>query len=773
MIVKKIKVLKNAKPKAWQIADLVDYIRAVKHKNPAEKVAYTGHRGFFSNTHGGQKLEMVGLASESVQSKMPVTHWLFSWKENEQPNTAHVEEIVDIFLEKMGLADHQTIYALHHDTENYHLHIAVNRTHPETCKVIQPHKGFDINAAHKILAHIEQKQGWQSENSPRYTALENGEVARVLKKKEVKPTQTALNFEQATGEKSAQRIAQERGHSVISTAKTWEELHEKLAQVGLRFVKKGSGAVVFVPTSSEDIAVKASSIDRKFSMGKLCKRLGEFVEGKYTDRAEKTSQNLPEPVSSVNVSEWQEYQVECANIREKARDISAPSAEKIALMDAKTQYGEARKSAIARLKKYGLSILNIAQHCLRIHYREILHSLGEMDRRTTQKQFKKPRFETWLRSRGHTQKAELWRYRRNFEIVPQKIPQERIQAVAQKKPIQNMPVEAQAFDRYAKAVNADLYRVTCIKMGNDGGKKTFILDKKDGVTKGFTPQELQGRMREMLRLQARGENMYYTPLSEDKHHILIDDMSKESVEKFYADGFRPAVILESSPRNYQCILTIPKLHSAFDRDVGNRLTERLNKEYGDKKLSGCIHPHRAPAFGNLKPKHQREDGSFPRVKLLRAEKTECGKAFAISHKILREHEEALKSRKAETHARPPVAHHTPMTSSTSAYYAHYDNIRKHMHVEDFSRLDAMIALRMRATGHSPQAVMDAVMECAPAIRTKEGRNWQHYAERTVKYAFGVAGDVALRKYERYYENWQNVELSLQDRKGFGVAMRRS
>lgn len=156
------------------------------------------------------------------------------------------------------------------------------------------------------------------------------------------------------------------------------------------------------------------------------------------------------------------------------------------------------------------------------------------------------------------------------------------------------------FKRYAAAVGAERYRVTCIKMEADGGKKTFILDKKDGASRGFTPDEMAAHMPEMLRLQQRGENVYYTPLSDEKHHILIDDMTRDSLKKLQEDGYRPAVVLESSPGNYQCLLTIPQLGSEFDRDVGNRISEPLNREYGDKKLSGCIHPHRAPGFENRK-----------------------------------------------------------------------------------------------------------------------------------------------------------------------------
>lgn len=317
------------------------------------------------------------------------------------------------------------------------------------------------------------------------------------------------------------------------------------------------------------------------------------------------------------------------------------------------------------------------------------------------------------------------------------------------------------FRQYIAAINADRVRVTCIRMEPDGEKKVFILDKKDGASKGFSPEELVMRLPEMLRLQQRGENIYYTPLSENRHHILIDDMTRESLEKFYADGFRPAVVLESSPENYQCVLTIPKLRSPHDRDVGNRITECLNREYGDKKLSGCIHPHRAAGFGNLKPKHRREDGSFPKVRLLKAEKCECAKAHELARRIACEYA----AREAQRRQHPHLASVLPHTvDSVKAYYAHYENIRQHLTVEDFSRVDAMIALRLRATGHSQQNIAEAVRQCAPTIREKnEGRKWLRYAERTAAYAFSVAGDVALAKNQRYGEHWRRIERGERER----------
>ena len=735
MIVKKIKNTKAEKPRVWQIGDLVDYIRFPHNKKPQEKIECADGRNFLSSTHVGQKTEMIALARESSHSRMPVSHWIFSWQEGEQSTREQVEEVVDLFLEKMELTGHQTVYGLHYDTDNYHLHIAVNRMNPETGKVVLPFNGLDIREAHKIVAFVEHKQGWASEESTLYAVLENGELARRRAAREIKPKQAALDFEHATGEKSAQRIAQERGHGIIKNAKSWAELHEKLAGVGLRFEKKGSGAIIFVG----DIAVKASSVDRAFSMGKLCKRLGDFEEGTYPDDPGKIA---PEPVSSVNLKEWKAYQEAFAGSPGKTE-----TAENAELARMKERHRMERERALSRLARYGLPVLNIARHCLMAQQRAERRSLcsGRNKARGG-----KPRFEAWLRTQGLSRQAERWRYRAAWE-------QARHTPPAPQRAAQGAETmrELEDFRSYADAVNAERYRVTCIRMDEDG-KKTFILDKKGGMTRGFSPDELEAHMPELLRFQRRGENIYYTPLSDDRHHILIDDMNRESLKKLQEDGFRPAVVLESSPGNYQCLLTIPRLGTEFDRDVGNRLTERLNREYGDKKLCGCIHPHRAPGFENRKPKHRRENGSFPQVKLLFAERRECGKALALARRIDHEYAEAVEKRKTEQRrfTMPDVRPGDP----ASAYYAHLENIRRHLSIEDYSRVDAMIALRLRSNGHSRESVEETIRACAPTIRVSQtGRNWQRYAERTADYAFGPAGDRDMLRNERYRELWKRVE----------------
>lgn len=744
MIVKKIKCQQADKPKVWQIGDLVDYIRNPQKVNAHEKIAHAGSRNFLSSTHNGQKAEMIALAQESVRSNMPVAHWIFSWRETEQPTCEQVDELVNIFLARMGLTEHQTVYALHHNTEHFHVHIAVNRTHPDTLKVVQPHKGFDIEVAHQIVALVEHKQGWLSTENARYTVLENGEVTRARREHKIQPRPQAQDFERAAGEKSAQRIAQERGHGIIKNATSWEELHQQLAEKGLRFEKKGSGALIFVG----EIAVKASSVDRDFGMSKLCKRLGEFIPAPSAEEADTPPPPLsPEPVSAINIEEWRQYQQERAKTLEEQPGVR-PQAR---LQSLKEWQREERKRILPTLAKHGLHILNIARHFLKVKQREELQQARQATRPAPIS--RKPRFETWLRDRGLHVQANRWRHRARLEKPQPPVPS----------PALIVPpdhTELQQLEKYLAAVNADRVRVTCLRMMEDGSRKAFILDKQGGMSKGFTPEELRAHLPEMLRLQRRGENIYFTPLSEGKHHILIDDMTRETVEKFYADGFRPAVVLESSPGNYQCVLTIPKLKNPHNREVGNRLTEQLNKQYGDPKLSGCIHPHRAPGFANFKPQHRREGDKYPRANLRHAEKKECTKALELSRRIERECV-AAEAKRQQMHP-PRPAPQTPQPGSTaSAYYAHYEDIRKRITTEDLSRVDAMIAVRLRATGHSQEAIAEALLQCARTIRQsvpkRETRNWHRYAERTAAYAFGVAGDVALAKNARLVEHWRKAE----------------
>jgi hypothetical protein len=56
----------------------------------------------------------------------------------------------------------------------------------------------------------------------------------------------ARDFEERAGERSAQRIALEVAAPIIREAGSWDEMHEALGREGVRFERKGSGAILWI-----------------------------------------------------------------------------------------------------------------------------------------------------------------------------------------------------------------------------------------------------------------------------------------------------------------------------------------------------------------------------------------------------------------------------------------------------------------------------------------------------------------------------------------------
>ena len=282
MIASKIDNPKKSSGKAARVAGVVDYITEPENVNAVEKCVYHEAVNFLSHDLHSQKAEMTALAEEAVRSKDPIDHWVLSWKENERPTPEQAREAAAIFIKQCGLEGHQYIIGLHDDTDNMHLHIAVNRVHPDTCKVVKINKGFDKEAGHQAIAIIEKKQGWSAEENARYRTNDKAELIIdpatkrpqifTAGEKQQEPSAKAQAMEIQTGEKSAQRIGIEQAAPIIAQAQSWKELHANMAAAGMQYQRKGSGAVVQVG----DEFVKASSITPKASLSALQKRFGPY-----------------------------------------------------------------------------------------------------------------------------------------------------------------------------------------------------------------------------------------------------------------------------------------------------------------------------------------------------------------------------------------------------------------------------------------------------------------------------------------------------------------
>ena len=845
--------------------DLVDY--ASKGKGE-EKVEYVNFQNLLSIETA--VFEMEALASENKRCKDPVFHLVLSFRETEIPTKEQIDEAVQIALDEHGLKDCQAVWGLHRNTENRHIHIAVNRIDPETAKAIQPAENWTFKANERLSRRIELAQGWEIEQSGRhYTVTSDGQVVPKSIEKNSPPALSpkAKDSEAHTAFKSAESIGQEVAAQIIREAKTWEELHRNLANQGIAFEKKGSGAVFKIG----DTFIKASVAGRDISLSKLESKLGGY-EPRNQDVSIVPRQT--EPIKKVNpkiFGTWEEYQshrTEYYSSKNKSFDeLRKNQKEEIAALS-KKQKDARGKTFDCNWKGKGRELNQLRSITAA---RQKIEKLNLRDKhREELKEFKNcfpkafPNFKTWLQqkddslavafryrgmpvmlspeeqekkttyadlraftaiagsksgvayTRNNMRSADFLDYgskilisdkydptsilaalqlaaqkwgsvnlsgsdeykrlcvdmaaKHNIKITNPEL-QEMIQAADTKYGKGKTEKAISLFNNYANAVGAEKFRIVVTEFKNEGGIQAFVMDKaKDGKTR----EEVVNAIPRLEAYAKYNKNVNVVPLSEDKHHILVDDVSPENLQKISQDGYKPACVIESSPQNYQVIVTVQSLGD--DREAANKLTKELNTRYGDPKLSGAVHAHRLPPFQNFKEKHKREDGTFPETKLIETPGSMCDKAFSELKTInnqLKEYEE--KKVQEQNILKDKVftsswSYGAGASDPTGAYWAHYRDIAaKHKGDLDYSRIDAMIGVRMRVTGYNLEQVQNTIEENAPAMRKENmteaeyngkyrNRNWHRYAKETAeKFVFGPRGTIQYGRAEEYRPLYMKLE----------------
>jgi hypothetical protein len=113
--------------------------------------------------------------------------------------------------------------------------------------------------------------------------------------------------------------------------------------------------------------------------------------------------------------------------------------------------------------------------------------------------------------------------------------------------------------------------------------------------------------------------------------------------------------------------------------------------------------------------------------------------FKIANPELQREIAGFRERLRATPEQSPAQNNRP-SSLAEAYRVQLADARQAVPADaDSSRLDAEVAVRLRVTGHSPDAIVRAIREGAPAMRPDEQRDWDAYARRAADFAFSVPG----------------------------------
>lgn len=220
--------------------------------------------------------EMRAASDMNGRVRDPVYHAMISWRSGEEPSNEQMIAAAKAAQAAVGMDGHQYLYAVHRDTDNIHVHMMINRVHPDTYKSVYPDR--DFFKLDKCMREIELQQGWQHDRGP--YEVQDGKVVKAERDQTqaARPSTAARDMEAATGSESLLTYSQRVSGSVVAALekRSWHELHAALHAQGLEIREAGQGFKIHDLHNSKTTPIKASDMAGELGGGKLKKLLGAY-----------------------------------------------------------------------------------------------------------------------------------------------------------------------------------------------------------------------------------------------------------------------------------------------------------------------------------------------------------------------------------------------------------------------------------------------------------------------------------------------------------------
>lgn len=256
-----------------------DYVVDDKLNSDGEKLLWYRISNCYSDVPAMANAEVLSVQAENTRTTQDKTmHLVVSFPEGEFPTRAQMEDIEDEMCKALGYGEFQRVSAVHQDTDNMHLHIAINKIHPVTFNLHEPYR--DYYTRDRVCRELEIKHGLTVDNGI-------GQGQRFGREQE-----RESHGHEETLWKWIQDNAKADLLQTVKTATGWEAFHEKLAENGLMIKPRGAGLVI--GTLDGVAHVKASSIDRSLSSKRLTEGFGEYQPPQQPEQTNTSQQTGPQ-----------------------------------------------------------------------------------------------------------------------------------------------------------------------------------------------------------------------------------------------------------------------------------------------------------------------------------------------------------------------------------------------------------------------------------------------------------------------------------------------
>lgn len=271
-------------------AGLVQYI--ADRQGKTERLGVVNITNCAADTLPAVMAEVLATQQLNTRAQGDKTyHLIISFRAGEKPDRKTMISIEQRICAGLGFAQHQRVSAVHYDTDNAHIHIAINKIHPTRLTLHDPYR--DYHTLGNLCQKLEAEYHLQPDNHEARQTLSQGRVA---------------DMEHHSGVESLTNWIKRECLAELRSAATWSELHQVMADHGLRIQPRGNG---FVICTDDGIQVKASTVARDLSKAKLETRLGLFesTDGKKR-QARRRYKKQPVDFKTDTTELYAQYQVD-------------------------------------------------------------------------------------------------------------------------------------------------------------------------------------------------------------------------------------------------------------------------------------------------------------------------------------------------------------------------------------------------------------------------------------------------------------------------------
>jgi hypothetical protein len=323
---------------------------------------------------------MEGIAFLNPRCKDALCHYELSWPPGERPMRPQWIDCASHTLKELGYQDHQFMVVAHDDKKHFHIHIMVNKVHPETFKAHTPYRNWlTLDAAMRVL---EAKYGWTHTAGPTRWDEKSKQAVRAsrsernaLRTARQQPTGAAAKFEHYHDEESLQTYVRREVAPHVRTLLTrqnvsWEALHTFLAKYHLR-IEKGKSGGYTVLAVDHNIRVKASDVFRSNFAGKVNRQGAESALGPWTPASTSIQHSAP------HLAQHSER-----NAAQREERKAQRQADRSALMDEYNQYRNRQREVCKAFTTDGRECTQYLREVLRQQKKEVrASSLSWLDKK--------------------------------------------------------------------------------------------------------------------------------------------------------------------------------------------------------------------------------------------------------------------------------------------------------------------------------------------------------------------------------------------------------